>query len=130
MVAITQFLVAGFMTVAVQALPQPQAAQSLASSAAAPAATKNADAKAVNLASLSAIPRFQALLTEGGEGKKLLSGDDLKKQIVFPFTPPATPSAAKGGVAVAANIGTFPILTGLGISTTLGFVEPCGINTP
>jgi hypothetical protein len=102
MVAITQFVAAGLMTVAVQALPQPQAAQPTASSVAAPAATKNADAKAVNLASLSAIPRFQALLTENGEGKKLLTGDELKKQIVFPFTPPATPSAAKGGVAVAA----------------------------
>lgn len=29
-----------------------------------------------------------------------------------------------------ANIETFPILTDLGISTTLGFLEPCGLNTP
>jgi hypothetical protein len=28
------------------------------------------------------------------------------------------------------NIGNFPILTGLGISTTVGFLNPCGINTP
>jgi hypothetical protein len=130
MVAITQFLVAGLMTVAVQALPQPQAAQPTASSAAAPAATKKA-ISAAELASLAAIPRFQKLLTEGGEGKTLLTGDDLKKQIVFPFSPPArTDASPKGGVAVSANIGSFPILTGLGISTTLGFVEPCGINTP
>jgi hypothetical protein len=28
------------------------------------------------------------------------------------------------------NIGNFPILTGLGISITVGFLNPCGINTP
>jgi len=133
MVAITQFITAGLMTIAVQALPQPQAAQPTASSAAAPAApaATKAAINAADLASLAAVPRFKKLLTEGGEGVKLLSGDDLKKQVVFPFSPPAkTDATPKGGVTVAANLATFPILTGLGISTTLGFVEPCGINTP
>lgn len=30
----------------------------------------------------------------------------------------------------AQNVESFPILTDLGISTTLGFMNPCGINTP
>jgi hypothetical protein len=128
MVAIT-YLHIGLMTIAVQGLPQLPAAQPAAPSAAAPAITKAVSA--ANLFFLSGLGRFQKLLTEDGEGETLLTGDGLKKQIVFPFSPPATTDITpKGGISVAANMGSFPILTGLGISTTLGFVEPCGINTP
>jgi hypothetical protein len=43
----------------------------------------------------------------------------------------ATPSPdTKGGDINTANIGIFPILTKLGISTTLTFLNPCGINIP
>jgi hypothetical protein len=128
MVAIT-YLFAGLMTIAVQALPSPQGTQPSVSSIATPAKTRGVGA--VDLVSLSAVGRFQKLLTKAGRGKKLITGDDLNKQIVFSFSPPLrTDSTPKGGVAVAANIGNFPILTGLGISATLGLMEPCGINTP
>ncbi|KAF2028736.1 RmlC-like cupin [Setomelanomma holmii] len=108
MVAITQILAAGLMTIsAVHALPQPQAAS--------PSATP------------TPAPRFQRLLTQGGS---LLTGDALRKFTVFSFNG-ATPNAgAKGGATKSADIESFPILTDLGISTTLGFLEPCGINTP
>jgi hypothetical protein len=122
-------LLLSLMAIAIHAFPQPQASQLAAPSVAAPIATKAVSAS--DLGFLSAVARFQRLLTEDGEGEKLLTGEDLKKQIVFPFSPPAeTDATPDGGVTVAANIGNFPILTGLGISTTLGFVEPCGINTP
>ncbi|KAF1916354.1 RmlC-like cupin domain-containing protein [Ampelomyces quisqualis] len=135
MVAITKFLIIGLMTVAVQALPQPQAAAPSTTMAPAPVATKDAKALAVEIFSKlftapTAVKRFQALLTKDAAGMELLTGDELKKQTVFPFTPKVNSTTAKGGVTVSANIESFPILTGLGISTTLGFMEPCGINTP
>jgi hypothetical protein len=107
MVAITQVLVAGLMTIAVQALPQPQAAASSATTAAPPAATQDPKAIAMQLfgklfTAPTAVKRFQTLLTKDAKGETLLTGDELKKQIVFPFTPKANTSTAKGGVAVAA----------------------------
>jgi hypothetical protein len=126
---VTSCLLIGLMTIAVKAFPQPQAAQPASPPPATPAAAKAISA--ADLGFLSGVVRFQKLLTEGGKGEKLLSGDNLKKQIVFPFSPPAkTDTTPQGGFTVAANTGNFPILTGLSISTTLGLVEPCGINTP
>ncbi|KAH6643888.1 RmlC-like cupin domain-containing protein [Boeremia exigua] len=113
----------------VQALPQ--SIPSSTSTPAAPAATAPASDQAQLFRDLftapTAIKRFQRLLTQGST---LLTGDALRQLTVFSFNN-ATPAAgAKGGATRAANIETFPILTGLGISTTLGFLEPCGINTP
>ncbi|KAL1643809.1 hypothetical protein SLS61_009125 [Didymella pomorum] len=75
----------------------------------------------------TAIKRFQRLLVQGGS---LLTGPDLRALTVFSFNGATPATNATGGALKAANIETFPILTGLGISTTLGFLEPCGINTP
>jgi hypothetical protein len=106
MVAITQFLVAGLMTVAVNALPQPQAPAPSATIAPAPVSTGDAKALAAALFSKlftapTAVKRFQALLTKDAAGVELLTGEELKKQVVFPFTPRAN-STAKGGQTVAA----------------------------
>jgi hypothetical protein len=133
MVAITQALVAGLMTFgAVKALPQPQAAQPSASPSPAPPAAPPAADDNVQLfrdlfSAPTAIKRFQRLLVKG---ETLLTGDALKKLTVFSFNNAVPAPNATGGATKAANIETFPILTGLGISTTLGFLEPCGINTP
>ncbi|KAF2457365.1 RmlC-like cupin domain-containing protein [Lineolata rhizophorae] len=71
--------------------------------------------------------RFKALLTSDGEN--LLEGDDLRARTVFDFN--ADPNDGNGGgILKAANVGTFPILTDLGLSVVMGFVNPCGINTP
>lgn len=107
MVAITQFIVAGLMTAAVQALPQPQAG-TLAPPAPAASDKDAADqAKAKLFQTLLTVPtavkRFQTLITQKVNGEtKLLEGDDLKKQIVFPFTPPPVANQTAGGAAVAA----------------------------
>jgi hypothetical protein len=127
MVAFTQILAASAMAFsAVQALPQPQATPAVP--APAPAPTEDAAALFRDLFTApTAIKRFQRLLVKG---ETLLTGDALRKMVVFPFTPANPAPNAKGGATKAANIETFPILTGLGISKTLGFLEPCGINTP
>lgn len=105
MVAITQFIAAGLLTVAVQALPQAGAP-----AAPAPAATdKDAadQAKADLFQRLLTVPtavkRFQTLITKKVDGQfQLLQGEELKKQIVFPFSPPPVANQTAGGAAVAA----------------------------
>ncbi|KAJ7162910.1 RmlC-like cupin domain-containing protein [Mycena filopes] len=61
----------------------------------------------------------------------LLSDD---KQFVFDFlNPPAnTPSVVTGaaGHTVEAFSGSFPAVIGNGAAMTIGFIGPCGINTP
>ncbi|KAF1829737.1 RmlC-like cupin [Decorospora gaudefroyi] len=137
MFIILKVVVAALALGTVQALPQPQAAQSSATTAtsmAAPAATADQSPLFNALFTApTAIKRYQKLLTEGTT-KKLLTGDALRNAVIFPFgnsaeLAPGAPGG-KGEKAVSANIETFPILTGLGISTTLGFLKPCGINTP
>jgi hypothetical protein len=135
MFTVTKVVVAALTLGAVQALPQsqgyptPSVTTASASSVSPPAATSSLDLLFDDLFTApTAIKRFQRLLTQG---QTLFTGDVLRKLIVFTFdrnTPP--PEGAKGGVAVSANIDSFPILTGLGISTTVGFLAPCGINTP
>jgi len=131
MVAITQVVVAALMGfTAVQALPQPQAAQPSTTPAAPapPAPTEDAASLYRDLLSApTAMKRFQRLLTQG---ETLLTGDALRKLVVFSFNNATPAPNAKGGATKSANIDTFPILTGLDISTTVGFLEPCGINTP
>lgn len=108
MVAITQVLVAGLLTLAVQARPQPQAAQPSvtptlaavpAPSAAAPAPSQDDKDKlaALLLTAPSALQRFKRLLTSGGA---LLTGDALKKLVVFDFN--AAKPTGDGGRVIAA----------------------------
>ncbi|KAJ4383190.1 hypothetical protein N0V86_001233 [Didymella sp. IMI 355093] len=75
----------------------------------------------------TAIKRFQRLLVKGDT---LLTGTALRALTVFDFNAAKPAANATGGALLAANIDSFPILTDLGISTTLGFLGPCGINTP
>ncbi|PVH92098.1 RmlC-like cupin [Periconia macrospinosa] len=71
--------------------------------------------------------RFQKLLVEGNE---VVAGETLKERTVFDFNGPQPAIGAKGGAYKLANIETFPILAGLGISLSVGFFEPCGLSTP
>ncbi|KAF2633133.1 RmlC-like cupin, partial [Macroventuria anomochaeta] len=75
----------------------------------------------------TAIKRFQRLLVQGGS---LLTGDALRRLIVFDFNGAQPVSGALGGATKAASIESYPFSAGLGISLTVGFLEPCGINTP
>ncbi|KAJ4375326.1 hypothetical protein N0V83_002412 [Neocucurbitaria cava] len=139
MFTLTKVLVAGLATLgAVQALPAPQAASNSTMTPAQPSSTPApSSAPAANndqaalyrdlSAAPTAIDRLKRMLTVGGN---LLTGDALKKAIVFDFNG-ATPAAgAKGGATKAADVSTFPLLYDFDISTTLGFLNPCGINTP
>ncbi|KAK7184629.1 hypothetical protein DPSP01_000355 [Paraphaeosphaeria sporulosa] len=139
MVTVTKTLVAAIAVSAAQA--RPQAATTLATTAtpssavstpAIAAPSPDPEAQAALFRDLftapSAIKRFQRLLTM--KGQELLSGDALRNMIVFDFNNATPAKGALGGATKAANIETFPILTGLGISTTLGFLDACGINTP
>ncbi|KAG9206621.1 hypothetical protein G6514_003458 [Epicoccum nigrum] len=76
---------------------------------------------------LSTVERFQRLLVQG---QTLLTGDALRALTVFSFNNATPAPGAKGGALISANIETFPILADLGISTTVAFLNPCGINTP
>ncbi|KAF2802027.1 RmlC-like cupin [Mytilinidion resinicola] len=78
----------------------------------------------------TAIKKFQKILTVDGAGEELLSGDALKARVVFDFNGATPATGATGGALKAANGETFPVSKGLGISTTLGFLDPCGLNTP
>lgn len=61
---------------------------------------------------------------------------DQPGDFVFDFNPNNTAvvagseSKGKGGVSVAATSKTFPALIGNGASMTVGFLGPCGMNTP
>ncbi|CAA9956964.1 Spherulin-1B [Pyrenophora teres f. maculata] len=138
MLTIANIVVAALALGTVQALPQAKASHSVSdanattTSSAPPAATSSNDQAQLFrdlFTAPTAIKRFQRLLTNGGQ--TLFTGDALRKMVVFPFDSGA-PSAnsPKNGALVAANIESFPILTDLGISTTVGFLSPCSINTP
>ncbi|KAF3032179.1 hypothetical protein E8E12_003629 [Didymella heteroderae] len=105
----------------------PQSMPSSTSTPAPPAPTDQAALFRDLFTAPTAIKRFQRLLVQGDA---LLTGPALKALTVFNFNGATPAPDAKGGATKAANIETFPILTGLGISTTLGSLEPCGINTP
>lgn len=92
-----------------------------------PPPANNDDLIATLLTRSTAIKKFQTLLTQDG---KLKGEEELRKATVFDFNGATPAPGAKGGAAKAANIDTFPILTDQGISTTVAFLTPCGINTP
>ncbi|KAF9690411.1 hypothetical protein EKO04_011608 [Ascochyta lentis] len=75
----------------------------------------------------TAVKRFQRLLVNN---RSLFTGDALRKLTVFDFNNAQPAKGAKGSAAKAADVDTFPILTGLDISVTVSILEPCGINTP
>ncbi|KAF7356421.1 Cupin type-1 domain-containing protein [Mycena venus] len=53
------------------------------------------------------------------------------KQFVFDFlNPPAGITKGAAGHTVTATSGTFPAVIGNGVAMTVGFLGPCGINTP
>jgi hypothetical protein len=119
MFAITKIIVASLAVGAVQALPQRLGARQASSAS---------DIAASLLTAPTAVQRFQRLLTQGeGDNIELKSADELRKVTVFPFK---KNNNTQGGNAVASNAGNFPILIDLGISTTVGFMNPCGINSP
>lgn len=130
MAPITSLLLSTFALLATTTYAYPQPYPSNPQTPPPPPAppANNDDLVATLLTRSTAIKKFQTLLTE--DGKKLKSPEDIKKATVFDFNNAQPAPGAKGGAAKAANIDTFPILTGLGLGTTVAFLTPCGINTP
>lgn len=58
----------------------------------------------------------------------LLSDEDFIYDFLNP--PPGATTTGKGGHTVKADRKDFPALIGTGVSMTLGFIGPCGFNTP
>lgn len=92
------------------------------------------------------LPKYVDVNTRGGDKKliaQLLSVStstdraqllDHPGDFVFDFNPQRAPEGAEsrglGGVTVSANAKTFPALIGTGSAMTVGFLGPCGFNTP
>lgn len=136
---VTSVLLAALAATAVQASPRFMGAYGGNSSLpnptepappAPPAPTPNPNAELLRELAVeqTAIGRFQKLLVD--ENGELLEGDALRERTVFDFEERARPNpGARGGALAASDVSTFPILAELGISNTLGFLEPCGMNT-
>ena len=58
----------------------------------------------------------------------MLTKDDFIYDFLAP--PPNTTTTGAGGHTVKADRKSFPALIGNGVSMTLGFIGPCGFNTP
>ena len=81
------------------------------------AAANAALAKEAN-AEITAVDRFNTLLTVGGAGEELLSQEELDERVVFNFN--RAPEVGEGGRFALANQKTFPLLVEQGISTAVG----------
>jgi hypothetical protein len=128
MITITKMLVVAITALSsVGALPQPIPSTTLTTIPTPAPTADQAQLFRDLLTAPTAIKRFQRLLTSSSA---LLTGDALKKLTIFSFNNATPAPNSQGGATKAATIESFPILTGLGISTTLGFLNPCGINTP
>ena len=57
--------------------------------------------------------------------------DSTRSQYVFDFLHPLSgESNGAGGHSVTASVGNFPALVGSGMAMTIGFLGPCGYNSP
>ncbi|KAI6829371.1 hypothetical protein KC340_g8922 [Hortaea werneckii] len=58
----------------------------------------------------------------------MLAADDFKYDFLAP--PPNAVTTGQGGHTVRSDSRVFPALIGTGVSMTIGFIGPCGFNTP
>lgn len=114
---------------AVPTIEQPPTPSPVNSEAAAAASSANSALAKEALSEVTNVLKFNTLLTVNGDGKELLPADQLQDRLVFDFGVKAQP-LGKGGRFVLANQNTFPILADQGISTAVGFLNPCGMNSP
>ncbi|KAF2431438.1 RmlC-like cupin, partial [Tothia fuscella] len=77
---------------------------------------------------VTAVDRMKALLFDANGNIK--TGDALRQQTVFDFSNAKPAKNEFGGSKAAATVANFPILTEMGLSTTVAFLSACGMNTP
>ncbi|KAF7195080.1 Spherulin-1A [Pseudocercospora fuligena] len=114
---------------AIPTINQPPTPSPVNSEAAAAAASANTALAQEALGDVTNVARFNTLLTIDGAGKELLPADQLKDRVVFDFAAKAQP-LGKGGRFVLANQNNFPVLVDQNIATAVGFLNPCGMNSP
>ncbi|KAF2213669.1 hypothetical protein CERZMDRAFT_90507 [Cercospora zeae-maydis SCOH1-5] len=141
MSSIAKYIIAGLgATAGVSAYPQdqspsvptisqPPTASPVASSAAASASAANVALAKEALQAVTNVGRFNALLTVDGAGRELLDDTTLRSRLVFDYGARAAP-LGQGGRFILANQNNFPILVNQGISTAIGFLNPCSMNSP
>ncbi|KAJ6454379.1 RmlC-like cupin domain-containing protein [Mycena sanguinolenta] len=118
-----------FASLAVLALiASTRAAPTVSQPATVPLITNGAAIAAGLKTQASVVDRLKKLLTDGNGN--LLTGNALRDLTVFDFNNQAPVPGAKGGSILLATIDNFPILTDLGVSAAVSFIEPCGLNIP
>jgi oxalate decarboxylase/phosphoglucose isomerase-like protein (cupin superfamily) len=99
-----------------------------------PAQTSSSSTTCATPLSLPDKSVFESLLLARSavERDNLLSNDDLVYSFDTPCrnTPELGVTTGQGGKTVRADHSTFPALVGSGGSITIGFLNPCGFNTP
>lgn len=136
----TSLFVAAQLGLLASALPQ----ASVASSATAPAASSSAAALPKPIADSTTFPDIKGPNALAGN-KEIIKSLELaatakdrvnlitsQKDFVYDFNDPpkSAVTMGKGGHTVKADREVFPPLIGTGVSMTLGFLGPCGFNTP
>jgi hypothetical protein len=119
--------------IAASALPRSPAIPRGLNSAASPSSTAPAAPAPLDNTTLiqelelapTTLELFQKLFTQNSQ---LLSEEEFQNKIIFNFNEATPTPSVKNGAVKTANIGIFPILTKLDISTTLAFFNSCGIN--
>jgi hypothetical protein len=82
-----------------------------------------------NSGNLNLISQLESAATAADRIKLLPNPSDHVYDFLNPPTADAT-TTGKGGHTVKADRKDFPALIGNGVSMTLGFIGPCGFNTP
>ncbi|KAF1984476.1 RmlC-like cupin [Aulographum hederae CBS 113979] len=132
--AIIKIFLAALAAGAATALPQPptmvSSSMSMPSESAATPPSPAADLSFADLVlQPTTVDRFKKIVL--GDDGKVLPQEELAARVIFDFdAQKAAAPGSRGGAVASANVKTFPILTGLDISTTVGFLGPCGLNTP
>lgn len=78
---------------------------------------------------VTALDRAKELFVDPNSGE-VKPEDALRQQLIFDFSTAKPAAGELGGAKAAATVANFPWLTESGLSTTVAFVGPCGINTP
>lgn len=118
-----QVTLLALLAASAMALPQLAPRTDMPQAVTAPS-TNNDDLISSLKTSSTAVKRLQKLFVKDGKVDK----DLVSRNAIFDFN--KAPAAGKGGRVLGANIDNFPILTDLGIATTVAFLGPCGMNTP
>lgn len=140
----SSLFVAAQLGLLASAIPAPQAPSSTAAGPATPSASSDSNPPPKSLADSTSLPDIMGPNPLAGN-KELIQSLELAvsekdrinlitdgKDFVYDFNDPpkSAITTGKGGHTVKSDREVFPALIGTGVSMTLGFLGPCGFNTP